>query len=243
MNSYFDDIINYIEDFSITLSDINIFFSNPEYQYKLLDFNDKKTNLYRLTEYYLQKDAHYDIDDEEDIAEEDVAEEDVAIYNENYSENQLDEILFDDDDDDLLDEINLNNISVYQSNNEEEAEEVEEAEEDDKEEAEEDDKESILVDFSCDEYCDEYCICKDDEDDEDDEDDAYDYIDDYCRININYANTVITVSYKLLLFLKVLIDVGLYDFIEKNKENILIEMNNSNNIKQLNKLNFFSLYI
>jgi hypothetical protein len=218
MNSYFNDIINYAEDYPITLCDINMFFSNPENQYKLLDFNDKKTNLYRLTEYYLQKDAHYDVS-EEDVSEEDVAEEDVAIYSENYSENQLDEILFDDEDDDLLDEINLNNISLCQSDNEEEG--------------------SILVECKCDDYCE----CYEDDEDDEAEDDAYDYIDDYCRININYANTAITVSYKLLLFLKVLIDVGLYDFIEKNKENILIEMNNSNNIKQLNKLNFFSLYI
>jgi hypothetical protein len=99
----------------------------------------------------LQKDAHYDVAEEdvaeedvavEDVAEEDVAEEDVAVYSENYSENQLDEILFDDEDDDLLDEINLNNISLCQSDNEEEG--------------------SILVECKCDDYCE----CYEAEDDE-----------------------------------------------------------------------------
>lgn len=232
MNSYFDDIINYIEEYPITLDDINVFFSIPENQYKLLDFNDKNTNLYQITDFYIQKDASYDIDENEDVNVDDVEDddenEDVIEDVDVYSENQLDEILFDDENDDLLEEINLNNISVCQSDAEEDenAAEVEEVTE------------------SCE--CDDYCGCEEDEDneeDDEDEEDIYDYINDYCRININNANTVITVSYKLLLFLKALIDTGLYDFIEKSKENILIEMNNDDNIRQLSRLNFFSLYI
>jgi hypothetical protein len=169
--SYLDYLINYINEFPVSLEDIHEFYSIPENQFKVLDYNDKNTNMHRLITYFLKKDIDLFFDNEE-----------VDVEDELEKDNQSNE----EEDTNASDQEELTEINIA------------------------------------------------------DDADIYEYINDMCRLNIKDANMVITVAYKYLIFLKLLIDLGIYEYIETYKTELTYEMNLVN---MENKYPPYSLYI
>lgn len=188
--SYLDYLINYINEFPVPLEDIHEFYSIPENQFKLLDYNDRNTNIHRLITYFLKKDIDLFFDNEEVDVEDELEKDNQSNEEEDTNESDQEE----------LTEINI--------------------------------ADDADADADADELDDEL---------EDEEDhDIYEYINDSCRLNIKDANMVITVAYKYLIFLKLLIDLDIYGYVETYKTELTYEMNLVN---MENKYPPYSLYI